>query len=161
LPGYGVYGYDGGDVATAKLESNYSTYGVLYNWYAVSTTTNGNTNLCPDGWHVPTDAEWTELVAFLGGEDIAGGKMKQEGTEYWNSPNTGADNSSGFTALPAGYRVGIGSFYDLGGIAFFWSSSESDPGLSWYRRLRSGFSKVYRSHSNQTFGFSVRCLRTE
>lgn len=160
LPGYGVYGYDGGDVATAKLESNYSTYGVLYNWYAVSTTTNGNTNLCPDGWHVPTDAEWTELVAFLGGEDIAGGKMKQEGTEYWYSPNTGADNSSGFTALPAGVRYS-GGFGFLGDSTFFWSSCEDDPGYSWNRSLRSGFSKVYRYHSDQTFGFSVRCLRTE
>ena len=152
LPGYGVYGYDGGDVATAKLESNYSTYGVLYNWYAVSTTTNGNTNLCPDGWHVPTDDEWTTLTTYLG--ENPGYKLKASST--WNG-----DNSSGFTALPAGYRVGIGSFYDLEGYAFFWSSCEDFPGLSWDRRLRSGFSKVYRSHSNQTFGFSVRCLRTE
>ena len=160
-PGYGVYGYNGSDVATAKLESNYSTYGVLYNWYAVSTTTNGNTNLCPDGWHLPTDAEFTTLSDFLGGESIAGGKMKQAGTVYWNSPNTGADNSSGFTALPAGSRKDDGDFGSLGGFAIFWSSPGNGPGDSWLRYLRSGFAKVFRNIVNQNFGYSVRCLRTD
>lgn len=158
LPGYGVYGYDGGDVATAKLESNYSTYGVLYNWYAVSTTTNGNTNLCPDGWHVPTDAEFTTLTNWLvsDGSVTAG----QEGTAL-KSATWGGDNSSGFTALPAGSRLGNGLFSYLGDSAYFWSSSESYSGLSWYRSLFSSTAGVDRWYGYQTDGYSVRCLRTE
>lgn len=149
LPGYGVYGYDGSDVDTAKSQANYSTYGVLYNWYAVD-----QASICPTGWHVPTDAEWTELSDFLGGGAVAGKLLKASST--WDGTN-----SSGFTALPAGYRIVSGGFYDLEGYAFFWSSAGSDPGDSWDRRLISGFSRVFRGNGNQANGYSVRCLRTE
>ena len=153
LPGYGVYGYNGSNVATAKLESNYSTYGVLYNWFAVNQS--GTNAICPAGWHVPTDDEWTELSDFLGGGAVAGELLKASST--WDGTN-----SSGFTALPAGYRVSIGgAFFDLEGYAYFWSSCEDDPGNSWYRFLGSGDAGVTRINGNQANGYSVRCLRTE
>ena len=86
------------------------TYGALYNWYTVETG-----NLCPTGWHVPTDAEWTELIDYLGGESVAGGKLKETGTTHWNSPNPGATNETGFTTLPGGYRADFnGSSGDIG-----------------------------------------------
>ena len=152
-PGYGVYGYDGGDVAIAKSQANYLTYGVLYNWYAVD-----QASICPTGWHVPTDAEWTELSDFLGGGAVAGEKLKASSTDSipWNGTN-----SSGFTALPAGRRGGNGDFHHLGGSAYFWSSSEGLTGFSWSRYLRSGFALVGRIGDYQTVGYSVRCLRTE
>ena len=83
--------------------ANKDIYGALYNWYAVETG-----NLCPDGWHIPTDAEWSALGSFLGGNSIAGGKMKATGTEYWSAPNTDATNESGFAGLPGGNREGSG-----------------------------------------------------
>src|SRR5690554_1847166 len=92
-PHYYVYGYDGTNVADAKATDNYATYGVLYNWTTAM-------NACPDGWHLPSDAEWTELTDYLGGESVAGGKLKETGTTHWASPNTGATNETGFTALP-------------------------------------------------------------
>ena len=156
-PGYGVYGYDESDVDTAKSQANYLTYGVLYNWYAVD-----QASICPTGWHVPTDAEWTALTNHLGTN--AGSKLAGS-YELWNdgalrqSDNFG---TSGFNALPAGYRVGIGgNFHDLEGYAHFWSSSEDFPGLSWYRLLGSGNAEVIRINGNQANGFSVRCLRTK
>src|SRR5690554_6700140 len=92
-PHYYVYGYNGTNVTDAKATANYNTYGVLYNWPA-------EMNACPDGWHLPSDAEWTELTDYLGGESVAGGKLKETGTTHWASPNTGATNETGFTALP-------------------------------------------------------------
>jgi len=85
-------------------------YGKLYNWHAVA----DSRNICPAGWHVPTDAEWDALANFLGGSNVAGGKMKATGTAHWNSPNTDATNSSGFTGLPGGYRYYYGYFYSVG-----------------------------------------------
>ncbi|MDG2363717.1 MAG: fibrobacter succinogenes major paralogous domain-containing protein, partial [Flavobacteriales bacterium] len=93
-PYYYVYGYEGTDVASAMSTSNYETYGALYNWSAVMA--NGGSLLCPSGWHIPSDGEFTELTDFLGGVGVAGGKMKEAGYEHWNSPNTGGTNSSGF-----------------------------------------------------------------
>jgi len=80
--------------------ANSNTYGSLYNWYAVV----DERNICPTGWHIPSEAEWATLIAYLGGQDVAGGKMKEAGTAHWSTPNTGASNSSGFTALPGGSR---------------------------------------------------------
>jgi uncharacterized protein (TIGR02145 family) len=89
----GAYCWYNNDAATYK-----ATYGALYNWYAVA----DSRNIAPTGWHVPTDAEWTTLTTFLGGESVAGGKLKETGTNHWTSPNTGATNETGFTALPGG-----------------------------------------------------------
>jgi uncharacterized protein (TIGR02145 family) len=113
-PYYYVYGYDGTNVTDAKATSNYTTYGVLYNWPAAmagSASSNANPSgvqgVCPAGWHLPSDAEWTELTDYLGGKSVAGGKLKETGTTHWASPNTGATNETGFTALPGGYRYGM------------------------------------------------------
>ena len=94
--------------------ANNAKYGKLYNWYAVSPTTNGNKNVCPTGGHVPTDAEWTVLTDYLGGASVAGGKMKEVGITSWNSPNTDATNTSLFTGLPGGYRISDGNFNLIG-----------------------------------------------
>ncbi|OVE79382.1 hypothetical protein BVY01_02735 [bacterium I07] len=135
--------------------SNVSTYGCLYNWYAV----NDSRKIAPAGWHVPTDAEWQTLVDYLGGSGVAGGKMKESGTLHWKSPNTGATNASGFSALPGGYRTNDGSFYYIGIGAFFWSSTEDDGNYAWNRGLIYTGSEVYRSIYHKHYGFSVRCVR--
>jgi uncharacterized protein (TIGR02145 family) len=133
---------------------NLSEYGRLYNWYAVDDAR----GLCPSGWHVPSDDEYTTLTDFLGGTSVAGGKMKEAGTTHWNSPNIGADNSSGFTAVASGFRIITGEFGNLLANGYFWSSSPSD-GNAWYRRLYSYGASVdrsyYYSHRN---GFAVRCV---
>jgi uncharacterized protein (TIGR02145 family) len=139
--------------------ANDPIYGKLYNWY----TTLGDT-LCPTGWGVPTDAEWTTLTTYLGGESVAGGKMKSIGTAYWASPNTGATNESGFSVLPGGYRTYVGSFNLIRfGSAFFWSATEYDNGSAWNRSLYNYNGNVYRDYSsnatNKSVGASVRCLR--
>ncbi len=134
-------------------------YGNLYNWYAVA----DNGGLCPNGWHVPTDAEWTTLTNYLGGVNVAGGKMKSTGTTYWNSPNTGATNESGFSVFPAGLRYGLdgsGSFFSIKNIAFFWSASEFNNSLAWYRSLYNYNGNVDRyNNTAKSYGASVRCLR--
>ncbi|MDP4914359.1 MAG: fibrobacter succinogenes major paralogous domain-containing protein, partial [Saprospiraceae bacterium] len=134
--------------------SNNAIYGKLYNWY----TTKGDT-LCPTGWHVPTDAEWTTLTNYLGGEGVAGGKMKATGTAYWNDPNTGAINSSGFSVRPGGYRNFDGSFTSIRNGALFWSATERGNFDAWERGLFNNNGVVGRFNSNKSVGASVRCLR--
>ena len=151
-PYYYVYDYDGTDVTAAKATANYTTYGVLYNWPAA-------TNACPTGWHLPSDAEWTELTDYLGGESVAGGKLKEIGTTHWNTPNTGATNETGFTALPGGFRYGGGGFYDVGDYGYWWSATESDADYAWYRGVGYSSSSVGRSNGSKELGFSVRCFR--
>lgn len=146
--------------------ANNATYGKLYNWYAAAgiydAASLGNATLrkklAPTGWHVPTDTEWTALTTCLGGEP-AGGKMKETGITHWNSPNTNATNSSGFTGLPGGYRFHDGSFNYIGDYGFWWSSLEDGTTLAWDRDLYyySGFANRYLFY--KTYGFSVRCLR--
>jgi len=132
-----------------------SVYGALYNWFAVETG-----NLCPTGWHVPTDAEWTILTDFLGGLSVAGGPLKEAGTTHWNSPNTGATNSSGFTALPGGGRgSNNGSFYNIGYGGLWWSSSAGSSIRAFGRELLCDYSFVSRPYYEKEFGFSVRCVR--
>jgi len=139
--------------------ANDALYGKLYNWYAAT----DSRGLCPTGWHVPTDAEWTALTDFLGGESVAGGKMKSTSTQPtpggWNSPNTGATDSSGFTGLPDGYRDSGGGFYYLGSNGIWWSSSDAGSGYAWFRRLDSYYANVFRYNVDQRLGFSVRCLK--
>ena len=136
-------------------EDNVETYGRLYNWYAVD----DSRNIAPEGWHVPTDDEWQTLVDYLGGSSVAGGKLKEAGTEHWNSPNTGATNESGFTALPGGYRGDYGYYYYMGYYGYFWSSMEDYSGNAWRREPVYNNSEVYRISSSKQYGFSVRCLR--
>ena len=130
-------------------------YGKLYNWYAVA----DQRNVCPTGWHVPSDTEWTTLTTFLGGELVAGGKMKSTGTQYWTSPNSDADNSSGFSGLPGGLRYFAGALDDIGYNGYWWSSSQFNGNSAWYRGLYYGLSTVGRTNFNKLSGFSVRCLK--
>ena len=130
------------------------TYGVMYNWYAVSTI-----KLCPVGWHVPTDSEWTTLTTYLGGDSIASDQLKETGLTHWLSPNTGATNESGFTALPGGYRNYSGIFSNIRSYAYWWSSSEYSSIDTYYRDLYSGYRDVDRSNASKSSGFSVRCLK--
>lgn len=138
--------------------SNRNFYGALYNWYAVSSG-----KLCPAGWRVPSDADWKVLTDFLGGTNIAGGKLKSTGVTHWNSPNSGATNRSGFSALPGGYRYGQywypASFYEKGINGYFWSATEYTETHSWSRTIHTGNPKVYRSFFTKYKGFSVRCIK--
>ena len=162
-PYYYVYGYDGTDISSAKATENYQTYGVLYNWPAAM-------QACPTGWHLPSDDEWKELEMFLGmsqeqadewgwrGTD-EGGKLKETGITHWNSPNEGATNETGFTALPGGCRYDGGGFSDLGNGGSWWSATEGDSVYACTRRLYCSSSDVYRSNYVKDRGFSVRCVR--
>ena len=132
--------------------ANAQTYGALYNWYTVNTN-----KLCPSGWHVPTDTEWTVLTDYLGG--LAGGRLKETGTAHWNDPNTDAINDSKFTALPGSLRDYAGIFYGIGYDGNWWSATEYDVGNAWYRYVSYGSSHGYRSYDYKESGFSVRCLR--
>ena len=134
--------------------ANDAIYGKLYNWYAVSNITNGG--LAPVGQHVPTNTEWTTLGTFLGTN--VGGKMKQTGTTYWNSPNLGATNSSGFTALPGGSRNEDGPFFNIRNLGFWWSSSEKDATQVWFRFLAAYDSNLNTGFNFKGYGYSVRCM---
>ena len=136
--------------------ANNATYGKLYNWYAV----NDSRGLAPQGWHVPSEAEWTKLVdTCLGGSPIAGSKMKEIGTAHWTSPNAGATNSSGFTALGGGYFF-QGLFYDFGNNGFWWSVTENSTLNATGFILGSAFAGAYVSPFNEKIsGFSVRLIK--
>ena len=111
----------------------------------------------PAGWHVPTDAEWTTLINFLGGAAVAGGKMKA--TTLWNSPNDGASNSSGFTGLPAGNRDLYGTFNNIGNGGHFWFSTEYNTYYAWNHTLSYTSSSVNRGGNGKQYGYSVRCVK--
>lgn len=142
-------------------ESNCNVYGGLYQWNEAMqySTTPGVQGICPAGWHLPTDAEWTTLTTFLGGESISAGKMKETGTLHWLPPNAGATNSCGFTALPGGYRYASGGFYGLTYYALIWSSSQYDASGAWYRQFYYSTEYVDRNNSNEPSGFSCRCIK--
>jgi uncharacterized protein (TIGR02145 family) len=129
-----------------------NTYGALYNWYAVNTG-----NLCPNGWHVPTDEEWTALTDYVGGASIAGTKLKT--TSGWNSDGNGTDYF-GFSALPGGARsLYDGGFSGLGSNGYWWSITESDAASTWGRRMGYDGEGVSRYYGSKRSGFSVRCVR--
>ena len=132
--------------------ANGTKYGKLYNWYAV----NDARGLAPTGYHIPTDDEWTVLSTYLGGEDVAGKKMKN--SSGWNDSGNG-NNSSGFSGLPGGERFPEGYFYYVGDSGTFWSASDSDVRQAWYRCLDNTKSNLYRADPYKNDGFSVRCVR--
>ena len=134
---------------------NVATYGRLYTWYAAT----DNRNICPTGWHVPNDNEWTTLGDYLGGKDIAGGKLKESETLHWKTPNTEASNLSGFTALPGGFRGGEGLYYDLGEWGNWWSSTASDEIQAWLRWLYFDDGILGRGFYGKQHGMSVRCIK--
>lgn len=148
--------------------ANGTTYGKLYNWYAVAGIhdTDPNTpnkKLAPTGYHVPSDAEWTTLTTYLGGGTVAGGKMKSTGTLLWNSPNQDATNSSGFIGLPGGYRSNVsnpGPFYSIGNYGvWWWSSPEAVTTTARFSSLYYNDGIASWNIAIKVAGFSVRCLR--
>jgi uncharacterized protein (TIGR02145 family) len=151
--------------------TNSTTYGRLYNWYVIDNNTatkvsgNGGKNVCPTGWHVPSDSEWSTLITYLGGDSIAGGVLKETGSTHWVDPNWGASNESGFTALPGGGRYPDGRFsrmWDEGHwwsvTEFFYPPSERNATLAWFSTINYRDSKVSRDNGTKNCGFSVRCL---
>lgn len=184
---YYVYDYSGTDVNAAKSTANYDTYGVLYNWPAAmdgdvssSSNSSGVQGVCPNGWHLPSDDEWTELDIYLannghnydgstGYDDNPRSKIAKAmaATTHWaSSSSTGAvgnnlqeNNSSGFTALPGGYRYLNGYCFYIGDTGYWWSASEGNADYAWGRKLIFDYSFVYRISYDKELGFSVRCLR--
>ena len=150
--------YYNNDTANVKI------YGKLYNWYAV----NDPRGLAPEGWHIPGDAEWTTMTTWLGGESVAGGKLKEKGTTNWTTPNAGATNETGFTAIPGGYRSKQGTFNPIGSFALWWSATESDASFAsdedasyaWTRGVNFSDNVLSRDNGgDRRCGFSVRCVK--
>ena len=159
--------------------TNGYVYGALYTWPVVVSGTQGNDlipsgiqGVCPDGWHLPSDSEWKQLEMQLGmsQEDAdkmywrgvdQGGKLKQDGIQYWKSPNISSTGEIKFNALPGGYRHGSGEFIGLGTTARFWSSSGRGYGYGWFRGLDYNKASVYRDFSGVYRGYSVRCVKDE
>lgn len=163
---YYVYGYDGADVLEAKATSNYENYAVLYNWHvtmnaAASSTLNpsGIRGVCPEGWHIPSDGEWGDLIEYLGGESVAGGKMKVTDTLYWQNPNASATNETNFSALPGGALYPNGDFYGIGKDGIWWSSTEHDAEYVWARYLGYDGGYVTRFNYTKDVALSVRCVK--
>ena len=149
-----------------NIPSNSTTYGRLYNWYAVDNNasskvaSNGGKNVCPTGWHVPSDLEWTILTTYLGGLSVAGGKLKETGTTHWETPNTGATNETGFTALPGGYHSYFGSsWWGIGSYGVWWSSTEYFTKNANGRGMIYNGAGVVMSPTDEIMGFSVRCIK--
>ena len=134
---------------------NAAIYGKLYNWYAI----NDPRGLAPKGWHVPSEVELATLSLSLGGDLVAGRKLKESGTSHWTTPNAGATNSSGFTGLPGGYCSKEGIFDNIGRYGVWWSSAERSSNLAWYRSLNYSLEDFSGDNDDKRYGFSVRCLR--
>jgi len=135
-------------------EANKAKYGALYNWDAVNTG-----KLAPNGWRIPSDADWTSLSEFLGGASVAGGKMKHTDTTDWKAPNAGATNSSGFSALPGGYRDYNGRFQGLKGSTIWWSSTLFQGNTAYYRSLSNLHQRLEKADGSIHVGCSVRLVR--
>jgi uncharacterized protein (TIGR02145 family) len=159
---YYVYDYSGSDIAIAKSTNNYSTYGVLYNWPAAKES-------CPLGWHLPSDDEWKQLELTLGMTQQQANTIGWRGTDQgkqmkttygWNN-NANASNSSGFSALPAGYRYSNGNFMHIGGDGCWWTSTDFSTNEPWFHFVSYGYSKVHRNHNYdfRKYAWSVRCVR--
>jgi uncharacterized protein (TIGR02145 family) len=136
---------------------NKNVCGALYNWFAVNTG-----KLAPAGWHIPSKTEWMILISFLGGEGVAGGKMKENGTSHWNSPNKDATNESGFTALSCGCRYLGGPFIGMGASTYFWSSTPEYTTVSsnsWDEGLFNIYGFIDGGYEFNHSGISVRCIK--
>ncbi len=132
-----------------------ATYGKLYNWYAAS----DSRNVCPSGWHLPSEYQFESLVYLLGDWASAGGNMKSTGTQFWSSPNTGATNYSGFSGLPGGFRESNGSFSNEGNSGLWWTAHSSSTVLAKYRNLIYNSIEARQYQGNKNSGFSVRCVK--
>ena len=146
---HGYIWYTGADLA----------HGPLYKWSTTSSANNGGKNVCPISWHVPSDAEWTTLTTYLGGESVAGGKLKEADLIHW-ADITGVTNETGFTALAGGFISGNGAFNDMRFAGWWWSSTEVSTSYAWIRGMYTYNNKVQRSdYGQKSDGYSVRCLR--
>ena len=134
-----------------NIKDYVKTHGYLYTWEAA-------TKACPDGWHLPSMQDWWYLSNFLGGDEQAGGKLKQTGTTSWKSPNTGATNSSGFTALSSG-QSGDRNMEYIGSTTFFWTNVDDDDVTSWCGALYSSRGELSLYPVNKKDGYSVRCIK--
>ncbi|MFA6125783.1 MAG: fibrobacter succinogenes major paralogous domain-containing protein [Bacteroidales bacterium] len=164
VPDYYVCDYVGNDIDEAMATVNYHVYGVLYNHGAA------RIDACPPGWHLPSDKEWKTLEKYLGmsnsdadatdtrSSGAVGGQIKEYGNTYWLNPNTGAINSSGFSARPAGFRDSDGGFYYTGRDAFFWTSTSYERDY-WCRSVTYLGDGVYRNPHDGRTGFSIRCVK--
>jgi uncharacterized protein (TIGR02145 family) len=132
--------------------ANCDKYGMLYSWEIAKT-------VCPAGWHLPSDAEMTTLTSYIGGETVAGGKLKEMNTTHWKSPNTGATNETSFSALPGGYRYSGGIFGGIGDIGNWWTATDSSSLYAWRRSLYNSRTDISRGNSVKTSGFNVRCIQ--
>lgn len=150
LPGYCWYDND---------NANLDTYGALYNWYAIDMSTNGSKNVCPVGWHVPSDSEWVTVGTYLGGLAAAGGKMKEAGQQHWAGLNNFATNQSGFTGRPGGYRNTDGNFYVIQNWGYWWSSTFAFTDYSYRYFLKYNDATLFTSNNNKGSGLSVRCVK--
>jgi len=130
-------------------------YGLLYNFRAVA----DGRGLCPEGWHVPTAAEWRALIAYLGGDETAGAKMKETRSGLWRTPLPGSTNESGFSALPAGGRGLLGGAGEAGYYATWWSSTSSDATYAWHWGLYPDKHGIRSNPGHKASGFSVRCVQ--
>lgn len=138
----------------SNKENLVAVYGRMYNWYAVV----DSRNICPTGWHVPSDDEWVVLESYLGGENVAGGKMKLNDTTIWRSPNLGATNESGFSAVPGG-RQYHSAFFFLHEYGMYWAVTSENEEYSWSRYLTYSSEKLSRFHYKKYYGLSVRCMK--
>lgn len=152
----GAYCWYNDDITNKDLN------GALYNWYVV----NDSRMISPVGWHVASVADWTKLITYLGGTNLAGGKLKESGTLHWRTPNVGATNESGFTALPSGLRSYTDGRYWYGPMSnhlysngHFWSSSEKEPSIGWGYDVDSSHSAIYKDYDNKNVGYSIRCIK--
>lgn len=142
---YGCWAYD-------NNINNVTKIGYLYNWETAKSA-------CPKGWHLPNDAEWKILIDYLGGESVAGGKLKETELTHWTSPNIGATNETGFTAIPGGYRYNDGTFSFVGIYGYWWSATEVDSINVWNYGIYNNYGYIVKGLGNKKVGFSVRCLR--
>jgi len=157
MSGCWAYDYD---------ETNVATYGYLYDWNtamngAGSSATNPSNvqGICPDGWHLPSDAEWQQLIDTLGGAEIAGNKLKEVGTTHWDTSNEDVTNEFGFTALPGGLRHNSGDFYVIRMHGYWWSATDVDTDYALSRHLFAHNSSVDNYSEPKGHGFSVRCVK--
>ena len=146
----GAYCYHNNDPASETL------YGKIYNWYAV----NDSRGLAPTGWHVPSSAEWGTLITCLGGSSVAGGALKETGTIHWASPNAGATNSSGFTALPGGYRANTGTYTSVpGSIIFWWAATQVNATDAFEKGVENTSGNILNASYVKEGGSYVRCIK--
>jgi uncharacterized protein (TIGR02145 family) len=155
-----AYGASDGCFAYNNDQSKVAIYGYLYTFSTAK-------NVCPTGWHLPTFEEWDTLITYLGGDSVAGGKLKESGTTHWTSPNSGATNKSGFIALPGGKCTDGSRFNFIGTTGFWWSSSghplygetEETASRAWFRIMYYEKGEAPVNESEKSRAFSVRCVK--